>query len=177
MTRTGHATTKYIVTDHAAKRFRERVSSKGAHSTAFKKRVSEWVETAMAHSKKLGNYPDGTELYRFTDYVLVFNGSTLITIKPHESAASYVPGVEETIKSTIKKQVMRMLRPYLTRQQELLIEIHTQELKKLRVHNPETQQIIDGRISDLYEQLEMVKRQINTFSSIAYKHGVKMEVE
>lgn len=131
----------------------------------------------MPVSKSLGRGANGAELFRFSDYIIVIKESTVITIKPYYSAADHAPDVEETLKQTIRKTIKRLLRPHLTRQQEILIEIHTQELKKLRVHNPETQSIIGGRIADLYEQLEFVKRQINSVSTIAYQHGVQIEEE
>lgn len=168
---------KLIVTDHALERFEQRVSSKDNFRPNFREIVVDWCEKAIAHSRYIGADTHGAHLYRYSDYILVLDDKKrrVITIKPKDYSVGQAKEVEDTLKQTIKKTIMRMLRPMFERQQTLLIEIHTLELRKIRVHNPQTKQSIGERIDGLYAQLDAVKREINVHSSLAYKHGVKID--
>lgn len=171
---------KVIVTDHAVERFRDRVSSRDSHKPAeFKERVEDWCGKALKHSKQVGLAPDGRRLFRYTDYILVMDATRniVVTIKPRNYAAGLAKDAEDSIKAAVKRQVMKLVRPYLTRQHELIISIHDNELKRLRVHNPNTKQSIGERIDELNSQLDGVRTEINRFSALAYQYGINVEEE
>lgn len=169
--------TKLIVTDHALQRYEQRVSSKDNFRKDFREIATKWCENALKHSKYIGVQYDGKLKYRFSDYILILSHDkkAVVTIKPANYTEEMAPQAEETLKSTIKRTVMSMVRPLYERQHTLIIEIHKQEIAKLRVHNPNTKTIITQRIVELNEQLDDLKREINAHSSLAYRHGVNIE--
>lgn len=167
----------YEITKHALQRFSERVTSKYDHKPNFDEHVQKWVTQSMKASKYLGEGDRGVRMYRVATHIIILdpNEKKVVTIKPDEGETELYKTIDDTISQTIKKTVQRMLRPLSEKQYELLINIHTLELKRLRVHNPETKSIISVKIDEAHEELDKVKQEINFHSNVAYKYGVKIE--
>lgn len=171
---------KVAVTEHAVERFKQRVSSKGSHRQDFRKKVEEWCEHAMKHAKYIGTEgPNQCRLYRFSDFVLVLDAKDdkVVTIQPSAQSVGIPPEVELGLKETIKKQIVRMVRPQLIRQQEIIISINDYKLRRFRVHNPGTKESLKQRMIDAETQLDNVRKEINAYLQLAYQHGVKIDEE
>lgn len=162
------------VTQHALERFEERVTSKYSNKPTFYKKVKEWCENSVKNGRLLGIDHNGYELHRSSDVVLVIKGGNVITIKPaeHETEAYYT--VENTVKQTVRTSIQRMLRPLIEKQHQLLIEINTNELKRVRVHHPDTKKSITVKIEGLQDELDAVRRDITFHRSVAHKYDIKI---
>ena len=101
--------------------------------------------------------------------------SRVITIRPTQRVDEVAPDVEDSIKDVVKRTILRMIRPLCERQHKILIEIHTQELAKIRVHHPATKKIISWRIESLHEQLDEITKDIQAHSSVGHKYGINIE--
>lgn len=162
------------VTQHALERFEERVTSKYSNKPTFYKKVKEWCENSVKNGRLLGVDHNGYELHRSSNFVLVIKGGNVITIKPaeHETEAYYA--VENTVKQAVKSSIQRMLRPLVEKQHQLLIEINTNELKRVRVHHPDTKKSITVKIEVLQDELYAVRRDITFHRSVAHKYDIKI---
>src|SRR5699024_12867265 len=168
---------KLNVTDHALQRYEQLVSSKDNFINNFREIATKWCEIAIQHSKYIGPSFNGKLMYRFSDYILLLSADkkNVVTIKPADYTEGLSPESEETLKSTIKRTVMRLVRPLYEKQHTLNLEIHKQEIARLRVHSPNTKKIIGERIADLNSQLTELKREINAHSALGYRYGVNIE--
>ena len=163
------------VTQHALERFEERVTTKYSNKTTFYKKVKEWCENSVKNGKFLGVDHNGFEMHRSSNFVLIIKGNNVITIKPAESETKAYYEVENTVKQTVKTSIKRMLRPLIEKQHTLLIEINTNELKRVRVHHPDTKKSISIKIEGLQEELDAVRRDISLHRSVAHKYDIKLE--
>lgn len=163
------------VTQHALERFEERVTTKYSNSPSFYKKVKEWCENSVENGKFLGVDHNGFEIHRSSNFVLIIKGGNVITIKPAENETKAYYEVENTVKQTVKTSIKRMLRPLIEKQHELLIEINTNELKRVRVHHPDTKKSISIKIEGLQEELDDVRRDITLHRSVAHKYDIKLE--
>ena len=163
------------VTQHALERFEERVTTKYSNKPTFYKKVKEWCENSVKNGKFLGVDHNGFEMHRSSNFVLIIKGNNVITIKPAESETKAYYEVENTVKQTVKTSIKRMLRPLIEKQHTLLIEINTNELKRVRVHHPDTKKSISIKIEGLQEELDAVRRDISLHRSVAHKYDIKLE--
>ena len=162
------------VTQHALERFEERVTTKYSNKTTFYQKVKEWCENSVKNGKFLGVDHNGFEIHRSSNFVLIIKGGNVITIKPAENETKAYYEVENTVKQTVKTSIKRMLRPLIEKQHELLIEINTNELKRVRVHHPDTKKSITIKIEGLQEELDAVRRDITFHRSVAHKYDIKI---
>lgn len=163
------------VTQHALERFEERVTTKYSNKTTFYQKVKEWCENSVKNGKFLGVDHNGFEIHRSSNFVLIIKGGNVITIKPAENETKAYYEAENTVKQTVKTSIKRMLRPLIEKQHELLIEINTNELKRVRVHHPDTKKSITIKIEGLQEELDAVRRDITLHRSVAHKYDIKLE--
>ena len=163
------------VTQHALERFEERVTTKYSNKPTFYQQVKEWCENSVENGKFLGVDHNGFEIHRSSNFVLIIKGGNVITIKPAENETKAYYEVENTVKQTVKTSIKRMLRPLIEKQHELLIEINTNELKRVRVHHPDTKKSITIKIEGLQEELDAVRRDITLHRSVAHKYDIKLE--
>lgn len=163
------------VTQHALERFEERVTTKYSNKPTFYNKVKEWCENSVKNGKFLGVDHNGFEMHRSSNFVLIIKGNNVITIKPAESETKAYYEVENTVKQTVKTSIKRMLRPLIEKQHTLLIEINTNELKRVRVHHPDTKKSISIKIEGLQEELDAVRRDISLHRSVAHKYDIKLE--
>ena len=168
---------KIGVTNHALERFEERVTKKWCHLPNARSKASEWFTTALDSAKFIRAQDDGNLQWRYENNVIVTDEemSRVITIRPTQRVDEVAPDVEDSIKDVVKRTILRMLRPLCERQHKILIEIHTQELAKIRVHHPATKKIISGRIESLHEQLDEITKDIQAHSSVGHKYGINIE--
>ena len=168
---------KIGVTNHALERFEERVTKKWSHLPNARSKASEWLTTALDSAKFIRAQDDGNLQWRYENNVIVTDEemTRVITIRPTQRVDEVAPDVEDSIKDVVKRTILRMIRPLCERQHKILIEIHTQELAKIRVHHPATKKIISGRIESLHEQLDEITKDIQAHSSVGHKYGINIE--
>lgn len=168
---------KIGVTNHALERFEERVTKKWSHLPNARSKSSEWFTTALDSATFIGAQDDGKLQWRYEDNVIITDEGmkTVVTIRPSRRVDEVAPTVDESIKDVVKRTILRMIRPLCERQHKILIEIHTQELAKIRVHHPATKKIISGRIETLHGQLDEITKDIQAHSSVGHKYGINIE--
>lgn len=168
---------KIGVTNHALERFEERVTKKWSHSPSARSKASEWFTAALDSAKFIRAQEDGKLQWRYEDNVIITDEGmkTVVTIRPSRRVDEVAPTVDESIKDVVKRTILRMIRPLCERQHKILIEIHTQELAKIRVHHPATKKIISGRIEALHGQLDEITKDIQAHSSVGHKYGINIE--
>lgn len=166
------------VTDHALARYEQRVSSKDNFRKNFRNIVREWCEKAIKDGKYLGKGMHGNHIYEYFDWQVITNHAknVIVTITPRDGMETVPKEVEDAIKKSVSSTVNKLLRPLLEKRHELVVEIHTNEIKKLRVHNPKTKKIISKRIDELNKELDSVIKEISMHESVAFNHGVKINV-
>lgn len=167
------------VTDHALARYEQRVSSKDNFRKNFREIVAKWCENAISEGVYIGKGMHGNRIYEFHDWQIITNHAknVIVTITPRMGMDKAPKEVEDEIKKTVMSTVRRLVRPLLEKRHTIVVEIHTNELKKLRVHNPQTKKIISGRIEHLNGELEAVIKEINMHETVAFNHGVKIETD
>lgn len=165
------------VTNHALERFGERVTKKYSHLPNARDKAAEWFSVALESATFIRAQDDGKLQWRYENNVIVTDESlkTVVTIRPSQRVDEVAPTVEESIKDVVKRTILRMIRPLCERQHKILIEIHTQELAKIRVHHPATKKIISGRIETLHDQLDEITKDIQAHSSVGHKYGINIE--
>lgn len=168
--------TKYSVTQHAIQRYADRVSVKGLNREDFPKRVEDWCNTAIKDGKSLGDQPNGTTWYRFTEHIVVVNESQkrVVTIVPAEDYVDTNDSIFGEIESVVLRTLRRVVRPSLERKHELMSELHKLELNRLRVHNPNTKMIIGEKITKVEAELDEISKRIVSCTSIAHQYKVKL---
>lgn len=168
------------VTDHALARYEQRVSSKDNFKPNFREIVRGWFAASLNEAKHVRWNRDGTRVWAYENWHIVTNQekNVVITVAPKTHAPGTVPeDVEKTIMKTIKRTFMRLVRPLQERKHSIIVEIHSNELKRLRVHNPQTKKIISGRIDALNSELDEVMKDISAHSALAYRYKVNIETE
>ena len=165
------------VTNHALERFGERVTKKYSHLPNARDKAAEWFSVALESATFIRAQDDGKLQWRYENNVIVTDESlkTVVTIRPSQRVDEVAPTVEESIKDVVKRTILRMIRPLCERQHKILIEIHTQELAKIRVHHPATKKIISGRIEALHGQLDEITKDIQAHSSVGHRYGINIE--
>lgn len=167
------------VSNHALERFGERVTKKYSHLPNARSKAAEWFAVALESATFIGAQDDGKLQWRYEDNVIITDEGmkTVVTIRPSRRVDELAPTVDESIRDVVKRTILRMIRPLCERQHKLLIEIHTQELAKIRVHHPATKKIISGRIESLHGQLDDITKELQAHSSVGHKYGVNIESE
>lgn len=166
------------VTDHAIRRYNERVTARHKHRSDIRKIVEEWCEKALSHSKYLGVQSKGQLMYGYSNWnlILTHDKEAVITITQRQDFYETVSeSVEKDIKESLDKTIRRMVKPLIQRRHELVIEIHSEELKRMKVHHPDTKKIIGERIENLNRELDSLILEISAHSSLAYKYGLDTE--
>ena len=165
------------VTRHALDRFSERVTPLWEHEPDFHDRVLKWCTDALETAKFIRAQDDGKLQWRFAENVIVTcpEIKTVITIRPSKFSDNTAPSLEEEVISVIKNTVVKALRPLFVKKHEIIIEMHSHELSKLRVHNPQTKKIIRGRIDALQGELEDLTKDIQAHSAVGHKYGINID--
>lgn len=164
---------KYNITNHAMERYAERVSRVGYGKQSFRKQAEEWAEANVPKSTSLGKKADGHLHYRIDNMELVVStDDQLITILDVDPDLDIIDDIVHAVSDGIKRQLERTIRPYRRMQRELLIEMHEREISRLKVFNPETQDIIGGKISEVQSQLTEVEAKLRSIQRLASKYGV-----
>lgn len=163
----------YTISNHAMERYAERVSRVGYGKQSFRKQVEEWAKANVPKATYLGKKADGHYHYRLDNLELVVSTDNyLVTILDVDPDFDIIDDIVTAVSDGIKRQLERTIRPYKRMQRELLIEMHEREIDRLKVYNPETQEIIGGKINEVQTQLTEVEAKLRSIQRLASKYGV-----
>lgn len=156
---------KLRMSKHALERYWERVNKGSEEHHAM-----NWVNQAMKTATFV-DYGDGrVKRYRFKEYLIVLQGELVVTISYHNNIEARP--FRDELKDTIAKKLKRMATPYRRLHRELCIEMYEAEIRKLRVFNPKTQEIIDGKISEIKGNISAAERSLKDIEDLANKYGI-----
>ena len=167
------------MSSHALDQYRDRVSMVGSHRTDYREKASEWCDKAIKNASKVYTQKSGKILHTYGIHAVITDAekSVVVTIKPAPESSERVPEVEEALKDTVKRQALKMVRPLIAEKHEIAIKLHEYELKRIRVHHPETKRKLTEKVEEMSRRLDAIYDDITAHSALAYRYGVNIEEE
>lgn len=170
---------KLKVTHHAYERYIERVLQgrvgKGTVETANK-----WFKEALTTGEKL-EIPDdrGSTHYAYQGHTVVYErkSNRIITVKPYQPYFDEDSGyhdIKDEMSAIISKKLMKNLKTLRYQYRQLMIAVHTEEIKRLSVYNPNTQDTIARKVFKLQEKVVLVENKIRSVELVAEQYGIQL---
>lgn len=175
---------RYKVTNHSSERIQERVGiARNVHAPNIRRAHTEnWVNQVMPQAKFLRADEDGKKEYVYDMYRIVIapDGRNVVTVLyntthiPHNTDNDIETKWASEIKEVVRKKIYGVLKSYQRKERELLIEKYEAEIRRLRVHNPKTQEIIQHRINEVSRDVNDIRNDIKDLQKEAKKYGVEV---
>lgn len=168
---------KYLrVTDHAFERYYHRVLQASVKK-ASKETATNWFKDAIGKGKKVGeDKGKKATIYMYQGHKVVYKQleNIIVTVYP------YVPQYDENSKyqdvrseiaQLVGKKLSKNIKSLRHEHRQLMIAIHKEEIKRLSVYNPNTQDIIAKKIFNLHKEVSRVEGQIQSVELVAEQYG------
>lgn len=154
---------KYVLTDHAKERIRQRIGI-----TAEDAAVA-WIKESISNAIKTKD--NGRKTHYFSEmYEIICEGVKVITVKPAETSNNYLTKMNEVL----TKEVAKLLDKYRRELRKADIEVAQNQLNYLRARNPNTKAIIKRRLADAVDVKALVEDEIRAIEIAARKYGVEV---
>lgn len=170
---------KLKVTNHGFERYCHRVSQVPVNRVD-EERMTEWFRKAIAKGTRLPEPGEnGATLYLYRGHKVVYDSKknavvSVLPYKPQVDEQSGYHDMKEEISSIVTKKLTKDMKVLRHQYRQLMIAIHKEEIKRLSVYNPNTQDTIAERVFKLQQEVTQVENKIKSVELVAEQYGAQL---
>lgn len=154
---------KYILSDHAKERIRQRIGLTTDESSIA------WVRNTINNAYQ--SKQDGHKTHYVTEaYEVICDGMKVVTIKPTDSSNEYLTKINDVV----SKEITKLLTKYRRELRKADIGIAEHQLNFLRAKNPNTKDVIGSKLTDSIDWKAAIEDEIKAIKFAAKRYGVEI---
>lgn len=170
---------KMTVTNHSLDRYIERVH-KGQVTNKTVDEANQWFTLAIEAGEAL-DIPDakGMTHYIYQGHTVVYEKSKnkVITVKPYKPFYDKDSGyhdIKDEMSVLVTRKLMKNIKVLKHQHRQLMIAIHKEEIKRLSVFNPNTQDAIARKVFKLQQEVAQIENKIKSVELVAEQYGAQL---
>lgn len=154
---------KYVLSDHAMQRIRQRVGLTSVDSAAA------WVKAEV--SKAMNTEQHDHKTHYFTDaFEIICDGTKVVTVKPADSANEYVT----RLGGVLAKEVDKLIEKYQRELRKADIAVAEAQLNYLKARNPKTKELISEKLTEAVDRKSAVEDEIKAIQYAGKRYGLEV---
>lgn len=154
---------KFILTDHAKERIRQRIGITGNEAQVA------WVNELITKSDD--SYKQGNKKVYCTErFEVVCDGIRVITIKPVDNVRNYA----DSIGGVVSKEIRKLLTPQERLLRKAEIKVVELTLNYLKARNPRTKALINERLVEATDEKQRIHDEVFAIKKAAKQFGVEV---
>lgn len=154
---------KYVLTDHAKERIRQRVGITSEDAAVT------WIDMQVRSASS--SRRDGNKMHYITDiFEIITEGVKVITVKPTETSNEYLTKFNEVL----AKEVTKLITSHSRILRKAEIAVAEAQLNFLRARNPKTKEIIGKKLTEAADWKCAVEDEIKAIKKAAKQYGVEI---
>lgn len=163
---------KYNPTDHAVERYQTRVGVY-VDEDQLRAHATEWFNKVMKVAEYVGNGRNETLMYRYQQYLIIVDKDErdVVTLSYYNQGFSEVA---KEITANIRKQLQEAIAPKRELERELLIEMHQEEIARLRCTDRRRLPEINSNLAEINRNIMSVRHAISDIELIAAANNVEL---
>lgn len=167
------------ITNHGWERYCQRVA-KIPEGKIGEEQMKNWFRAAISKGTKLPEPGEkGATLYLYRGHKVVYmkNTNSIISVlpyKPEVDEQSEYHDVKSAVSSLVERKLAKNIKKLRHQYRQTMIALHTEEIKRLSVYNPNTQDTIAKRVFDIQKDINKIESKIKGIELVAEQYGIEL---